>query len=139
MYYYLLLWMPFYYYNVQICMFSYILQVICLSACFFNINAISIYIDIIDPFGTLRSRGFFENDTLDAPLPKNALASLCALETLYGTSTIYRTIFITKMTVRSGPFSELESACPSEISNHFSNWKGTAHPGPFFELKNDCP
>jgi hypothetical protein len=43
------------------------------------------------------------------------------------------------MTVRSGPFSELENACSSEISNHFPNWKGTAHPGPFFELKNDCP
>jgi hypothetical protein len=43
------------------------------------------------------------------------------------------------MTVRSGPFSELENACPSEILNHFLNWKGTAHPGPFFELKNDCP
>jgi hypothetical protein len=58
---------------------------------------------------------------------------------VYGTSTIYQTIFITKMTVRSGPFSELENACPSEISNHFPNWKGTAHPGPFFELKNDFP
>jgi hypothetical protein len=59
--------------------------------------------------------------------------------TIYGTSTINRTIFITKMTVQSGPFSELENACPSEISNHFLNWKETAHPGPFFELKNDCP
>jgi hypothetical protein len=44
-----------------------------------------------------------------------------------------------KMTIRSGPFSELEDACPLEISNHFPNWKGTAHPGPFFELKSDCP
>jgi hypothetical protein len=58
---------------------------------------------------------------------------------VYGTSTIHRTIFIRKMTGRSGPFSELENACPSEISNHFLKWKGTAHPGPFFELKNDCP
>ena len=58
---------------------------------------------------------------------------------VYGTSTIHRTIFITKMTVRSGPFSELENACPSEISNHFPNWKGTTHLGPFFELKNGCP
>jgi hypothetical protein len=39
------------------------------------------------------------------------------------------------MIVRSGPFSELENACPSEISNHFPNWKKTAHPGPFFKLK----
>jgi hypothetical protein len=59
--------------------------------------------------------------------------------TVYGTSTIYQTIFIMKMTVRSRPFSEMENACSSEISNHFLNWKGTAHPGPFFELKNDCP
>jgi hypothetical protein len=59
--------------------------------------------------------------------------------TVYGTSTIYWTIFITKMIVRSEPFSELENSCPSEISNHFPNWKGTAHPGPFFELKNDYP
>ena len=58
---------------------------------------------------------------------------------VYGTSTIYRTIFITKMTIRFGLFSELETECPSEISNHFPNWKGTSHPGPFFELKNDCP
>jgi hypothetical protein len=58
---------------------------------------------------------------------------------VYGTSTIYRTVFITKMTVRSGPFSEQENACPLEISNHFLNWKGTAHPGPFFELKKYCP
>ena len=58
---------------------------------------------------------------------------------VYGTSTIYRTIFITKMTVRSGTFFELENAYPSEISNHFPNWKGTAHPRPFFELKNDYP
>jgi hypothetical protein len=58
---------------------------------------------------------------------------------VYGTSTIHRTIFIMKMTVQSGPFSELENAYPSEISNHFPNWKGTTHPGPFFELKNDCP
>jgi hypothetical protein len=36
---------------------------------------------------------------------------------------------------RSGPFSELENACPLEISNHFLNWKGTAHPGPFLELE----
>jgi hypothetical protein len=40
-----------------------------------------------------------------------------------------------KMTFRSGPFSELENAYPSEISNHFPNWKGTSHPGPFFELE----
>jgi hypothetical protein len=58
---------------------------------------------------------------------------------VYGTSTIYQTIFIMKMTVRSGPFSKMENACPLEISNHFPNWKETAHPGPFFELKNDCP
>jgi hypothetical protein len=44
-----------------------------------------------------------------------------------------------KMTVRSGPFFELENACPSEISNHFPNWKGNAQAGPFFKLENDCP
>jgi hypothetical protein len=67
-------------------MFSYILQLICLSACFFNINAIYIkmYMYIIDASGTLRSRGFFENDTPDTLLPKNAPASLCALATLVG-------------------------------------------------------
>jgi hypothetical protein len=43
------------------------------------------------------------------------------------------------MIVQYGPFFELENACPSEISNHFLNWKGTAHPEPFFKLKNDCP
>jgi hypothetical protein len=66
-------------------MFSYILQLICLSACFFNINAIYIkiiYIYIIDAYGTLRFRGFFENDAPDALLPKNAPVSLCALATL---------------------------------------------------------
>ena len=46
---------------------------------------------------------------------------------LYGTSTIYRTIFITKITVRSRPFFEMENACPLEISNHISNWKMTVH------------
>jgi hypothetical protein len=58
---------------------------------------------------------------------------------VYGTSAIYRTIFITKMTIRSGPFFELENAWPLEISNYFSNWKGSAHPGPFSELENHCP
>jgi hypothetical protein len=47
--------------------------------------------------------------------------------TVYGTSIVYWTIFIMKMTVRSGPFSELENVCPSEISTHFLNCKGTAH------------
>jgi hypothetical protein len=58
---------------------------------------------------------------------------------VYGTSTINRTIFITKMTIRSGPFSELENARPSEISNHFLDWKGIAQPGPFYKLENDFP
>jgi hypothetical protein len=58
---------------------------------------------------------------------------------VYGTSAIYRTIFITKMIVQSGPFSELENVCPSEISNHFPDWKGTAELGPFSKLENDCP
>ena len=40
---------------------------------------------------------------------------------VYVTSAIYRTIFITKMTVRSGLFYELENSCPSEISNYFPN------------------
>jgi hypothetical protein len=43
------------------------------------------------------------------------------------------------MTVQFGPFSEVENGYLSEISKHFLNWKGTAHPGPFFELKNDRP
>jgi hypothetical protein len=59
--------------------------------------------------------------------------------TVYGTSTIYQTIFVTKMTVRSGPFSELENDCPSEILDHFPDWKVTAQPGPFSKLENDCP
>jgi hypothetical protein len=58
---------------------------------------------------------------------------------VYGTSTIYQTIFITKMTVRSGPFSELENdvrqksrttfRTGKELPNldHFPNWKMTAH------------
>jgi hypothetical protein len=58
---------------------------------------------------------------------------------VYGTLAICQTIFITKMIVRSRPFFELENACPSEISNHFPNRKGTAHPRPFVKLKNDCP
>jgi hypothetical protein len=58
---------------------------------------------------------------------------------IYGTSTIYQTIFITKNIVIYGPFSELENAYPSEISNHFLNWKGTAHPGQFSEIENDYP
>jgi hypothetical protein len=72
------------YIDVQICMFSYILQLICLSTFFLNINAIyiKIYIYIIDASGTLRFRGFFENDAPDASLPKNAPASLRALATL---------------------------------------------------------
>ena len=48
-------------------------------------------------------------------------------------------IFVMKMTVRYGPFSELENSYLLEISNHFPNYKGTTHPGPFYELENDCP
>jgi hypothetical protein len=59
--------------------------------------------------------------------------------TVYGTTTIYQTILITKMIVRSRPFSKLENAFPLEILNHFTNWKGTFHSGQFFELKKDCP
>jgi hypothetical protein len=73
------------YIDVQICMFSYILQLICLSTYFFeykrNIYKKN-YIYIIDASGTLRFRGFFENDAPDASLPKNAPASLRALATL---------------------------------------------------------
>jgi hypothetical protein len=58
---------------------------------------------------------------------------------VYGTSAIYQTIFITKRTDRSGPFSELENLCPSEILGHFPDWKVIAQPGPFFKLKNDYP
>jgi len=52
---------------------------------------------------------------------------------VYGTSAIYQTIFITKMNVRSGPFSELENECPlwtifrtgkwMSALDHFPNWK----------------
>jgi hypothetical protein len=75
------------YIDVQICMFSYILQLICLSTYFFEYKRniyinIYIYIYIIDASGTLRFRGFFENDAPDASLPKNAPASLRALATL---------------------------------------------------------
>ena len=59
--------------------------------------------------------------------------------TIYGISTIYRTIFITKMIVRSRPFFELENSRLSEISNHFPDWKGNAQPRPFSKLENDCP
>jgi hypothetical protein len=58
---------------------------------------------------------------------------------VYGTSTIYWTIFITKMTVRYRPFSELENDFSLEISNHFPDGKGTAQPGPFSKLENDYP
>jgi hypothetical protein len=58
---------------------------------------------------------------------------------VYGTSTIYQTIFITKMIFRSGPFFEMENTYPSETSNQFPKWKGTAHPGPFYELEIECP
>jgi hypothetical protein len=43
------------------------------------------------------------------------------------------------MSVQFGPFSELENAYLSEILNHFTIWKGIAHPGPFFELENKFP
>jgi hypothetical protein len=55
-----------------------------LSFCMF----FKIYIYIIDASGTLRSRGFFENDAPDAPLPKNAPTSLRALATLVGLLTL---------------------------------------------------
>jgi hypothetical protein len=58
---------------------------------------------------------------------------------VYGTSTIYQTIFITKMIVLSEPFFELENGYPSEILNHFLDWKGTAQPGLFSKLENDFP
>jgi hypothetical protein len=72
------------YIDVQICMFSYILQLICLSTYFFEYkrNIYKKYIYITDASGTLRFRGFFENDAPDASLPKNAPASLRALATL---------------------------------------------------------
>jgi hypothetical protein len=50
------------YIDVQICMFSYIEQLICLSTCFLNLNAIY----ITDAFGMLRFRGFLENDSSHA-------------------------------------------------------------------------
>jgi hypothetical protein len=54
-----------------------------------------------------------------------------------GTPIIYRTIFVTKMTVRSGPFSKLENDYLTEILDHISDWKVTAQPGPFYKLEND--
>ena len=50
-----------------------------LSFCMFFLNINAIY---IDASGTLRFRGFFENDAPNASLPKNAPASLRALDTL---------------------------------------------------------
>jgi hypothetical protein len=58
---------------------------------------------------------------------------------VYGTSTIFQTIFITKMIVYSGPFSELENDYPSEILGHFPDWKVITQPGPFSKLENDSP
>jgi hypothetical protein len=55
------------YIDVQICMFSYILQLICLSACFFEYKQIYIYTYITDASETLRFRGFLENDASHAP------------------------------------------------------------------------
>jgi hypothetical protein len=62
------------YIDVQICMFSYILQLICLSTYFFEYKCniykkiyIYIYIYITDASRTLRFRGFLENDASDAP------------------------------------------------------------------------
>jgi hypothetical protein len=55
--------------------------------------------------------------------------------TFYGTSSIHRTIFITKMTVRSGPFSELENACPLEISTTFQTGKELPKMDHFSNLK----
>jgi hypothetical protein len=73
----------------------------------------------------------------DCPIPFPKLITREIV--VYGTSTIHQTIFITKMTVLSGPFFELENACPLEISITFRTGKGIAQAGPFFELENDCP
>lgn len=58
---------------------------------------------------------------------------------VYGMSTIYWTIFVTKMIVCSRPFFELENDCPLEILDHFLDWKVTSQPRPFSKLENDCP
>ena len=36
---------------------------------------------------------------------------------------------------QSGPFSELENVCQSEISIHFLNWKESTFPGPFLRTE----
>jgi hypothetical protein len=62
------------YIDVQICMFSYILQLICLSTYFFEYKCNiykKLYVYITDASWTLRFRGFLENDTSDAPASGN--------------------------------------------------------------------
>jgi hypothetical protein len=54
----------------QQCMFSYILQLICLSTYFFEYKCNiykKLYVYITDASRTLRFRGFLENDASDAP------------------------------------------------------------------------
>jgi hypothetical protein len=58
------------YIDVQICMFSYIMQLICLSTCFFEYKC-NIYIYITDASETLHFRGFLENDASHAPASYN--------------------------------------------------------------------
>jgi hypothetical protein len=53
---------------------------------------------------------------------------------VYHTSSIFQT-----MIVHSGPFSELENDFPSEILDHFPNWKVISQPRPFCKLENECP
>jgi hypothetical protein len=58
------------YIDVQICMFSYILQLICLSTYFFEYKCNiykKLYVYITDASRTLRFRGFLENDASDTP------------------------------------------------------------------------
>jgi hypothetical protein len=81
------------YIDVQICMFSYILQLICLSTYFFEYKCNrykKLYVYITDASRTLRFQGFLENDASDAPASLPLLATLISTLEKKG----YRVAFI---------------------------------------------
>jgi hypothetical protein len=94
------------YIDVQICMFSYILQLICLSTCFFEYKC-NIYkkLYITDASVTLRFRGFLENDASDAPASCNTdpsyQTSLTHPLCIYLVPEISRPVFATLPTLGS--------------------------------------
>jgi hypothetical protein len=64
------------YIDVQICMFSYILQLICLSTYFFEYKCNIYKKYITNASRTLRFWGFLENDASDAPASGNTSTTL---------------------------------------------------------------